>query len=281
MNDVKASVVIPVYNQFESLRKVLMGFSMQTLSKRYFELVIVDDGSIDGLKKMNGDEIMKSYGLQSIVIHQDNGGRAKARNVGINEANSNIVIFCDGDRVPKQNFVEQHINFHLNKESIVIGSSYDYFGKIASITDSEINWNDVFQYSRLPSYFKKITSIYDAEGKTFSCLAWLSFLVGNSSISKKLLSIVGGFNESIIEWGFEHFDLALRLQEMDYQFTLNTNASNYHIPHSRPSNFYDEMINKNLILLSKMYKHVNCSVVDKLLKNNIEIVEAEEKIFHN
>lgn len=277
----KASVVIPVYNQLESLLKVLAGFSMQTLSKEDFELVIVDDGSTDDLKNLNNDEILRLYGLQNIIVHQKNSGRAKARNVGIDNSNSNVIIFCDGDRLPKQDFIEQHIAFHSNKENIVIGSSYDYFGKNTSIAVSEIIWNDVIKYSRLPVYYKKITSIYNSQGNTSSHLAWLSFLVGNSSISKNLLNSIGGFNETFVEWGFEHFELALRLQEIGCHFTLNACAANYHIPHSRPSNFYNEMINKNIALISQIHGHINCAVMEKLLKNNIEIKEAEKSIFYD
>ena len=47
MSKINNSVVIPVYNQYEQLKKVLKGFKEQTVDSDEYEIVIVDDGSTD------------------------------------------------------------------------------------------------------------------------------------------------------------------------------------------------------------------------------------------
>ena len=76
----------------------------------------------------------------------------------------------------------------------------------------------MYKYSRLPQYFKQISSIYNEHGRTKSNLMWLSFLVGNSSIKRDIIEEVGGFDETFIDWGFEHFELAYRLFNKGYNF---------------------------------------------------------------
>ena len=274
------SIVIPVFNQYNSLLKTLHAFEQQTVSKSNFYIIIIDDGSTDELTDILECELQEKFNVHLELIHQQNRGRAAARNVGISISDAEIIIFCDGDRFPKQDFIEQHINSHKNGNKIVIGASYDYFGKSATTSSENFDWNYVYRFSRLPSYYKKISKIYTPQGDTQSNLAWMSLLVGNSSIRKDLLLKVSGFNEKIVEWGFEHFELALRLQNLNYPFFLNRNAINYHVPHPRKPGFYNEMIKKNLEDFSIMYPFVNISIVEKLLKLEIDISQAENMIFY-
>ena len=121
------SIIIPVYNQYRSLVKVLNAFNMQTIGTDRCEFLIVDDGSTDELRDLSYIEDARN--LTYKIIHQKNKGRAAARNVGIQESRGDIIVFCDADRFPNPNFIMQHLEFHQNEVDIVIGASYDYFGK--------------------------------------------------------------------------------------------------------------------------------------------------------
>lgn len=43
----KASVIVPVYNQYDALLKTLYAFSVQSSKKENYEVIVVDDGSTD------------------------------------------------------------------------------------------------------------------------------------------------------------------------------------------------------------------------------------------
>ena len=275
------SVVIPVFNQFESLKVVLNGFEQQNVVKDAFELIIVDDGSTDGLDKELPITISHYFNGNVTLIHQKNKGRAAARNAGIKIAHSEVIIFCDGDRIPHADFIKEHIatqNMYSDDYVIVLGYQYDYFGNIDLFKNMIEHESEINKLSRVPNYFKRISSIY-IDGKTRSDLAWLSFLVGNSSVSKKLLIDVGAFDEEFSEWGFEHFELGLRMQNSNAIFNYNANAINYHIPHARDNNFYIEKINISGETLIKKHPYVNIENVVKLLLNNINPKHIEQDVF--
>ena len=250
-----ASIVIPVYNQYISLCKTLFGFSHQTVDCSLFEVILVDDGSNDELFEI-GKKIFEKYGsLQGQYCRQVNLGRAAARNTGIHFARADIIIFCDADRYPSNNFVEEHIIAHHEGDEIVIGYSYDYFGRLQYL--DSLDWGNIQRYSRCPAYLKKVATLYDQTGHTDSSLAWISFLVGNASVRKEILYNIGGFNEEFKEWGVEHFELALRLYKRGKQFRLCACACNYHIPHSRGNGFYKDSLQKSLQLFGSYHHDIN------------------------
>lgn len=88
------SVVIPVYNGASFLSQAIESVKAQTL--REWELVIVNDGSID-----SSGAIAQSYAADGRirVIHQSNGGVAAARNRGLAEtgADTALCTFLDAD----------------------------------------------------------------------------------------------------------------------------------------------------------------------------------------
>ncbi|MBQ8174731.1 MAG: glycosyltransferase family 2 protein [Clostridia bacterium] len=85
----KFSVIIPVYNKKDTLRRALDSVLVQTY--RNFEVIVVDDGSTDGI-----DEVLTCYRAPR-VIHQKNGGVSVARNTGIEAATGDFVCFLDAD----------------------------------------------------------------------------------------------------------------------------------------------------------------------------------------
>ena len=75
---VKVSVIIPVYNMEEYLKKCLDSVLAQTIKE--IEVICVDDGSTD-----NSPRILDEYaaGWKNVtVIHKENGGVVSARRAG-------------------------------------------------------------------------------------------------------------------------------------------------------------------------------------------------------
>lgn len=280
MKKYKVSVVVPVLNQFDSLKKVLYGFSQQNCNKNDMEIIIIDDGSSDKLCEFNEIEEKKyknKYGLHLNVIHQNNHGRARSRNVGIEQSRGGIIIFCDGDRVPGPDFINEHIKMHEMGADIVIGAAYDYFGNSSNMTEESIVWEKVEKFARLSAYYQKVSAMYDPDGRERSKLVWLSFLVGNSSIRRDVLDSEK-FDERFREWGFEHFELAYRLYRNGYKFMYNSKACNYHIPHKRDREFYENQIKKNAEMLASMYEGINSEALFAFVYKSLSIDDAEKQI---
>lgn len=91
------SIVIPTYNRPERLERCLQSIAQLDFPKNYFEVVVVDDGSLTDI-----ETITKPF--QSILslqlIRQSNAGPASARNTGANQAKGDYLVFTDDDCQP-------------------------------------------------------------------------------------------------------------------------------------------------------------------------------------
>lgn len=89
----KVSTIIPVYNVKPYLERCVKSVLQQTFKD--MEIILVDDGSTDGSSDL-ADQLV---GLDSRihVIHQENQGLSVARNIGLQAAAGEYVIFLDSD----------------------------------------------------------------------------------------------------------------------------------------------------------------------------------------
>jgi glycosyltransferase involved in cell wall biosynthesis len=87
------SVIIPTYNSEKYISSAVKSVLNQT--HHNFELIIVDDGSVD-----NTQEIINSFNDQRIkYIYQENSGVAVARNTGIENSSGEHIAFLDADDI--------------------------------------------------------------------------------------------------------------------------------------------------------------------------------------
>ena len=81
---------MPLYNKRAYVRRAIESIQKQTFCN--WELIIIDDGSIDG----SSEEIPKSD-KRIRLYHPNNSGPSAARNKGIREAKGHFVTFLDAD----------------------------------------------------------------------------------------------------------------------------------------------------------------------------------------
>lgn len=93
MNDVKVSVIMPVYNTGEYLKTAVESILSQSLKE--FELILVDDGSTDGSSERCDD--YARLDSRVVVLHQKNGGICNARNAALKIARGEYIAFSDHD----------------------------------------------------------------------------------------------------------------------------------------------------------------------------------------
>lgn len=87
------SIIIPVYNVGPYLSKCLNSLSLQR--NKNYELILVDDGSTDESSVICDEFASKR--IDTIVIHKANEGLSSARNVGLNIAKGEYIVFIDSD----------------------------------------------------------------------------------------------------------------------------------------------------------------------------------------
>ena len=88
----KLSVIIPVYNEVNNIRKTLKRVQATKLAK---EIVIVDDSSTDGtrdlLNKLDGKEKVR------VIFHETNQGKGAAVVTGMKAAKGEVILIQDAD----------------------------------------------------------------------------------------------------------------------------------------------------------------------------------------
>ncbi len=89
------SLVIPVYNVAEYLQKCVDSVLNNDLTD--CEILLIDDGSTDGICPQLCDEFAKKHPSLVRVIHQENKGLGGARNTGLQAAKGDYVLFLDSD----------------------------------------------------------------------------------------------------------------------------------------------------------------------------------------
>lgn len=90
----KISVVIPCYNYGHFLVRAVESITNDSLDD--YEVVIVDDGSIDNTPSVS-DRLAREYPGKVRYISQSNSGAAAARNRGIDSAQGEYLLFLDAD----------------------------------------------------------------------------------------------------------------------------------------------------------------------------------------
>lgn len=111
INNIKVSIVIPVYNSEKFLKRCLDSVKNQTY--RNIEVIIINDGSID-----NSLKICEEYLIDNRfkVISQSNQGVSQTRNYGLKEATGEYIMYLDSDDWLDINLLEKCINNMMNSK---------------------------------------------------------------------------------------------------------------------------------------------------------------------
>ena len=89
----KVSIIVAAYNAEKFISRAVRSCIEQSMDKKDFEILVIDDGSTDNTKF-----ILESFGEWIRVISLDsNKGLAYASNVGIKNAHSRFVVRVDAD----------------------------------------------------------------------------------------------------------------------------------------------------------------------------------------
>ena len=164
-------VVIPLYNKELSIKNTIQ--SVLNQSYQNFEILIINDGSVDG-----SVDVVKNIKDERIrLIHQNNQGVSSARNKGIQEAKYEWIAFLDGDDLWEINHLEEVIKMmkvHPTEKVYVTSFQYSDQRKMYKHKRN----NSIF---KIENYFKEVIK---------EDLIWTSIIVVHKSCFKE----VGLFN---------------------------------------------------------------------------------------
>lgn len=89
----KISTIVPVYNGQDYIKFAIESILKQTFAD--FEIIIIDDGSVDNTKEICQNLVKKDSRIK--YFYKKNGGAGSARNLGIEKATGEYIHFLDSD----------------------------------------------------------------------------------------------------------------------------------------------------------------------------------------
>jgi glycosyltransferase involved in cell wall biosynthesis len=192
----KISVVIPTLNRAAVLASTLDYIERQTVSRDIYEVLVIDNDSSDETQAVLQAKAAAYSNLRP--FSQPKRGAAATRNMGIQEAVGDIVLFIDDDIFVEPNLVEQHLEYHRkNPKSSIIG---EVVSPWEHVTDPFL------RYLR----DRKIFNPYSlARGP----MDFSYYHTGNVSTHRALLNQAGRFNEEFFFYGMEDIELGYRLEK--------------------------------------------------------------------
>lgn len=118
------SIIIPVYNSERTLRHCLDSVISQSFLD--WELILVDDGSNDKSGDICDEYAAKDQRIK--VFHKKNGGVSSARNIGLDYAKGEWIVFVDADDFVKESYLVHLLEHSQKQVDLVISYAEIYNG---------------------------------------------------------------------------------------------------------------------------------------------------------
>jgi glycosyltransferase involved in cell wall biosynthesis len=202
------SIVIPTYNRKPILEKCLLALEQQTIPPESpiddYEVVVVDDGSTDGT--VGWLQTTTDY-PHVRLFEQAHLGPAAARNLGIEQALGDIILFIDSDLVVTETFLQSHAEG--------LSAAHQRFGNDCCFTYGAVINTANFDNPTAEPF--KVTDFSNAY-----------FATGNVAIPKHWLDQAGRFDTGFQLYGWEDLELGVRLKALGVQMQKWPQAVGYH-----------------------------------------------------
>jgi glycosyltransferase involved in cell wall biosynthesis len=149
MNIPTISVIVPVYNVEQYLRKCLDSILNQTFTD--FELLLINDGSPDTSGQICDEYALKDSRIR--VFHKENEGVSATREFGVINALGDYIQFIDSDDWIECNMFDEMYHTAIRTNADIVGCNF-----YAEYKKNRIYYN-VF-YSNKNSFFSAVVSGY-------------------------------------------------------------------------------------------------------------------------
>lgn len=187
----KVSFIIPIYKVERYLEQCVDSILTQTY--RDIEVILVDDDSPDHCPEMCDDYAVKDSRVK--VLHKSNGGLSDARNVGLQIATGDFVVFMDGDDFwTGDKYLEQLMHkIGENPDCDFIGFNCSYY---FPESNTYKNWPAYFDVLQRPILAEKALCELIKSG-TFPMSACLKIMKKDFLVANKLYFEKGIIAEDI------------------------------------------------------------------------------------
>ena len=170
-----------------------------------YEIIVVDDGSTDGTLEWISKHIQELPHVKT--LSQNHAGPAAARNLGVNNAQGDWIVFIDSDLVVTPIFLQSHANALVKGIKELGNECLFTYGAVINTCNFDSPTSEPY----------KITDFSAAY-----------FATGNVAIARKWLEEAGMFDTSFQQYGWEDLELGVRLKKLKLKLIKCPEAVGYH-----------------------------------------------------
>jgi glycosyltransferase involved in cell wall biosynthesis len=214
-NRLQLSVVVPAYNDARLLTHTLRHIATQTVDASIYEILVVDDGSTDETPAVISAAAVESPVVRSVRLDR-NRGRAAARNAGVRAARGPLIVFIDSDVLVPAEFLAAHLSIHAGARQPVVGR-----GPVVLVPTPMM--------PERPPMIRTSPAYLDT---------------ANASIPRTILLDAGLFDEGFRLYGWEDFDLGMRLQARGLPRVFSPEAIAFHVQPPTTAEAFDRQLLK-------------------------------------
>ncbi len=208
----KLSIIIPIFNEVSTLKKILSKVESVELPNIEKELVLVDDYSTDGTRRILKDlSISKKY---KIILRNKNGGKGRALRTGLKHCTGDLIVIQDADLEYEPSDYKILIKPILeDKTSVVYGSRFKkqkLFSKQRWDIPTHYIGNILLSLATSFLYFRRIT---DME----TCYKMFTRKVYNSiTLKSKRFDFEPEITAKIIKKGYKIIEVPIHYNPRDF-----------------------------------------------------------------
>jgi glycosyltransferase involved in cell wall biosynthesis len=202
------SIVIPTYNRLPILQKALRALEVQTFDAKLvtnYEIIVVDDGSTDGTIEWLNNTMPELPHLK--IYEQAHKGASAARNLGVEQAIGDTIIFIDSDIIVTPSFLQCHATALMQEQQVLGNDKIFTYGAV-------INTANFVEPTSEPYKIIDFSNAY--------------FATTNVAIAKHWLLDVGLFDLGFDLYGWEDLELGVRLKNCGIKMVKCPEAVGYH-----------------------------------------------------
>ena len=195
------SIIIPTKNRHLQLYNTLQSIIKLNSNTNLFEIIIVDNGSIDDTKKIVDDFILNNSSFNIIYFYDETPGLLTGRHVGAKLSNFEILCFIDDDVILSNDWLNGIIDIMKNRSDISLLT-----GPCLPIFETEPpKWLNYFsvktKYGGYTNYWLSLLDLTIEEVEVFP-----TYVMGlNYIIRKSDFYFLEGFNPDSMPTEFQIF----------------------------------------------------------------------------
>ncbi|HKM51494.1 MAG TPA: glycosyltransferase [Candidatus Bathyarchaeia archaeon] len=221
------SVVLHAQYAGKNFERSLMSMLDQTLPKKEYEVIVVDDASTDATSR-----ILESFKDDLIVLRMDKRyGDPKCLNIGAAHSKGHLMLFSGVDCVADRRLLENHLRRHSVSDPCAVTGHIGWLDVDEQNTFVKFLEQSSFMFNQGPDYIR------DPDNVSYQYLYGANF-----SIQKQVFSSVGMFNERLIP-GWADIELGYRVQSAGIRIIYEKDAVVCHASDLSLSEFSKRMIN--------------------------------------